>query len=118
MSRGTISNMQRMRGLPCHYCETVATTADHVVPLAKGGTDALWNLVPACGPCNQAKADQLPGCGCEFCVRALAFWRDPDLPRPEPKPRIRPREHSWPLPMSEVDKLQAWLDRHMPGQTV
>ena len=37
--------------------ETV-TEVDHVIPVAKGGTDDPSNLVPACGPCNRAK-----GCG-------------------------------------------------------
>src|SRR4051794_1485865 len=32
-----------------------ATTADHIVPVAEGGTHALSNLQPACHPCNSAK---------------------------------------------------------------
>lgn len=30
---------------------------DHSVPLARGGTEYLRNLVPACVPCNRAKGD-------------------------------------------------------------
>ena len=30
---------------------------DHFVPLAKGGTHALGNLVPACPSCNYSKSD-------------------------------------------------------------
>lgn len=43
----------------CAYCgEPLAresATADHVHPIADGGTDGLRNLVLACAPCNRAK---------------------------------------------------------------
>lgn len=40
----------------CAYCgERVATTRDHVVPLARGGKDEAANVVPACLPCNVRK---------------------------------------------------------------
>jgi 5-methylcytosine-specific restriction endonuclease McrA len=29
--------------------------ADHVVPRARGGSDAIGNLVLSCGPCNNRK---------------------------------------------------------------
>lgn len=35
---------------PCHWCGAVATTADHVPPLAVAGKH--YNLVPACQRCN------------------------------------------------------------------
>lgn len=46
----------------CVYCGGTATAWDHVVPLASGGTNFPWNLVPACKPCNSAKnaKDPLP----------------------------------------------------------
>lgn len=34
-----------------------ATTVDHIVPVSRGGTNALENLQPACGPCNRQKSD-------------------------------------------------------------
>jgi hypothetical protein len=44
----------------CAYCNMRLTprtlTRDHVVPRSKGGGTGE-NLVPACGPCNRAKAD-------------------------------------------------------------
>lgn len=40
----------------CAYCPRPATTADHVVAVANGGTNALSNLVPSCGRCNSRKA--------------------------------------------------------------
>lgn len=35
-----------------------AWEVDHSVPQAKGGTDRLSNLKPACIPCNRAKQDR------------------------------------------------------------
>ena len=51
-------------GQPCHYkfpgvCTGIADTCDHVIPKARGGTDDLANLVPACRACNSAKRDRL-----------------------------------------------------------
>ena len=36
-------------------CTGLATTKDHVVPVDHGGTDAIENLRPACGPCNSKR---------------------------------------------------------------
>ena len=43
----------------CRYCGERATTADHVVPKSKGGTDAMNNLVAACRECNSGKRDRV-----------------------------------------------------------
>jgi hypothetical protein len=40
---------------PCHWCGAPATTADHLVPVARGGTHDPANLVPACKPCNSSR---------------------------------------------------------------
>lgn len=40
----------------CGYCNAPAEHLDHVTPLCRGGRDALSNLIPACAPCNLAKA--------------------------------------------------------------
>lgn len=40
----------------CHWgCGQLATTADHVIPLARGGSHDITNLVPACLPCNSSR---------------------------------------------------------------
>jgi len=39
----------------CVYCESQATTVDHVVPLCAGGHDVRDNVVPACRACNSSK---------------------------------------------------------------
>jgi hypothetical protein len=47
-------------GRKCVYCdaENVPLNIDHVHPKAKGGSNRVSNLVPACVPCNKEKDDQ------------------------------------------------------------
>jgi 5-methylcytosine-specific restriction endonuclease McrA len=48
----------------CHYCgrrfPSSQLTMDHVIPLARGGTSAPGNIVPACSACNRAKKLKTP----------------------------------------------------------
>lgn len=48
---------------PCYYCgvQSEAMHDDHLIPLAKGGTDHWFNLVRACQRCNCRKRDRMPG---------------------------------------------------------
>ena len=53
-------------GYACIYCGAsiadnpeVAFHVDHVIPLARGGTDAIGNLVTACHHCNTSKGDKM-----------------------------------------------------------
>ena len=44
----------------CRYCQiefsaTVELTWDHAIPVSRGGTDAIANLLPSCKPCNGKK---------------------------------------------------------------
>jgi len=39
----------------CVYCGGKATEADHIIPLALGGSHDLDNLQATCGPCNRSK---------------------------------------------------------------
>lgn len=39
----------------CAYCGSHAEHADHVVPLAAGGSHCIANIVPACTRCNRVK---------------------------------------------------------------
>ncbi|MCA9690575.1 MAG: HNH endonuclease [Myxococcales bacterium] len=45
----------------CTYCGShlgrSGVTRDHVIPASRGGKSNHDNLVPACAPCNRAKAD-------------------------------------------------------------
>ena len=44
----------------CAYCKTRGGNleCDHVMPISKGGTNELGNLVTACAPCNRSKRDK------------------------------------------------------------
>lgn len=44
----------------CAYCGDAATQKDHFVPISKGGSHSLKNLVPACRSCNSSKKDADP----------------------------------------------------------
>lgn len=41
----------------CPYCGESGNklSVDHVVPICKGGTNAIENLIPCCRPCNNKK---------------------------------------------------------------
>lgn len=57
----------------CHYCNDIADTTDHVVPVSLGGRDKAYNRVPACLECNKKKADRPPTCMCDQCQVSLAI---------------------------------------------
>jgi len=62
-------------GLLCHYCgKATARTRDHIVARSRLGSDAYWNLVPACKTCNGNKADRETWCHCAFCERAVLLF--------------------------------------------
>jgi 5-methylcytosine-specific restriction endonuclease McrA len=42
----------------CHYCNAPANTADHIIPVSKGGGHELSNLLPACTKCNSSRQDR------------------------------------------------------------
>lgn len=48
-------------GYTCQYCGAKAPRAelhiDHIVPVSKGGTSDMSNLVTACAECNLGKSD-------------------------------------------------------------
>ena len=48
----------------CQYCgerrESKALTLDHVIPQSRGGQNTWDNMVAACKPCNNRKADRTP----------------------------------------------------------
>lgn len=52
---------KRDRGI-CQYCNQHAPdgAVDHVIPLSRGGSDELSNLVWACQSCNSSKGDKTP----------------------------------------------------------
>lgn len=47
--------LQEAFGGRCAYCPNEADTWDHVVSMFHGGTNFIWNNVPACRSCNSSK---------------------------------------------------------------
>ncbi|WP_419996703.1 HNH endonuclease [Streptomyces boninensis] len=45
-----------MAAQSCVYCGQQATGCDHLLPVTKGGTNDLDNLVPACRRCNSSRS--------------------------------------------------------------
>lgn len=52
---GAVAYARMIRRDPCSYCGSRATTVDHIVPTAAGGTNQWDNLAAACAPCNASK---------------------------------------------------------------
>lgn len=55
----TVRAVLERDGGRCRYCGGVATTADHVLPKARDGSDAMDNLVACCAPCNEQRRSAL-----------------------------------------------------------
>lgn len=48
--------LKNFYGNICLACKKPAKlTADHVMPLSKGGSNSIDNIQPLCGPCNSSK---------------------------------------------------------------
>jgi 5-methylcytosine-specific restriction endonuclease McrA len=45
---------------PCRYCGGAQARWDHLIPLARGGTNTIDNLVPCCIACNKTKGNRTP----------------------------------------------------------
>jgi 5-methylcytosine-specific restriction endonuclease McrA len=52
-----------------------ATTVDHIIPVAKGGSDDPENLVAACKRCNFSKQDKMPD---EFVLSKAGLFSSTD----------------------------------------
>lgn len=70
------------QGGACVYCgKSAKLTIDHDIPLIRGGSNWISNLVGACKPCNSSKCDRT---GEEFRrARGLALPRPTRLKKPE-----------------------------------
>lgn len=63
-------------GSRCVYCGTKEKlTADHFIPLAKGGSTEEHNIVIACLSCNSSKQDKMPErwCSAEQLSRVMSI---------------------------------------------
>ena len=69
MNPTTDTSWQRLRKLvrkrdesKCYHCGIIVENGhcDHLIPLSRGGTDAINNLVWSCKKCNLAKGNKMP----------------------------------------------------------
>lgn len=59
-SRYELLHEWQSRKVVCLYCGMhAADTVDHIVPLARGGSNFSSNLAPACRSCNSSKGTKL-----------------------------------------------------------
>lgn len=67
MSRENLSKKGRFEvfkrdSFTCQYCGAkapdVLLQVDHIVPVSKGGTNDILNLITSCQPCNAGKSDR------------------------------------------------------------
>jgi 5-methylcytosine-specific restriction endonuclease McrA len=66
--------LRRLYASPCARCGTTGdTTADHVIPIARGGRHSIGNLQPLCFSCNASK-------GAKFMAEYL--WDGENFTRP------------------------------------
>lgn len=76
LQRVTAADLRRLRakfGGRCAYCGVKCDAEiDHFMPIAKGGTHVLSNLLPACHGCNSSKRDHDP----EEWYRRQPFFTD------------------------------------------
>ena len=57
--RSRLLTQWKRQGKSCAYCDALATTVDHVVPLVRGGTNYEGNIIGCCKRCNSSKAGLL-----------------------------------------------------------
>ena len=96
------------QGIGCAFCDGAAETVDHVIPLARGGSNYEGNLIPACRRCNSARSDLL-----------ISEWRHGGrrrsdyVHRPEVR-QARPKRETPPRPRCELcgDKCPPYRRRY------
>ena len=54
----TAKEIKKIQNMNCLYCGLLGGQVDHVIPLTRGGTHSIGNLVPACRSCNASKNDK------------------------------------------------------------
>lgn len=100
----------KMQKRACTYCDSLATTIDHVVPLIYGGTNFEGNLVPACRRCNGSKGGKLLvewRTGRRISVSVNVPW---EIKAASPKPKKQPKPAKASAPCRICGTLTTRLD--------
>lgn len=79
----------RRDGHVCYRCGRYASTVDHVLAVALGGTHDLRNLRPACSRCNSSTGASL---GNRLKPRTPPWLRGRPVARPRPRPMRSSRD--------------------------
>ena len=58
-SRNKLLHRWQRQQRSCFYCAGPCESVDHVIPIARGGTNFEGNLVPCCRTCNSSKGKKL-----------------------------------------------------------
>lgn len=82
ISRGSWLELVKSSNYRCYYCNSRSTLVrEHFVPVVRGGSSGIKNIVPSCIPCNKLKGTST---GTEY-LRWLRFLYFAGLgPRPIP----------------------------------
>ena len=95
-------------GVTCQYCGKFAPdgAADHVIPLARGGTDSIDNLIWSCSSCNQSKG-----------TNDIEDWKKPDSQPSQLRIEIVPVSQSEPT-VWDIDskRIIAFAQTALTGQ--
>lgn len=54
----THQELKKMLLKPCFYCGEKSEQIDHIVPLSRGGSHSIGNLIGACAHCNHSKRNR------------------------------------------------------------
>lgn len=93
-------------GFRCQYCgaastdEDVRLEVDHILPLSRGGSDDIDNLITACHVCNRGKGSMIH----EALPERKAYAVELPAPPRRPEPRHEPRPYRPPVPVVVMDQ--------------
>lgn len=114
--------VMKKTGHRCYYCgklrrpfangptRRLDITIDHIVPISRGGTDELDNLVPACRACNSAK-----------CAASLDEFRHVAAIRDLGLPSFTREQIEWMrlrgCDLGDYDSFRFWFERRTKSGT-